>query len=148
MQRSYGYVNGYTCERCWHQTVTIDRDEGVTPFLIRCTSPGPCRGMAKSAFYRVPTELGVLATHEWYRPSVAEQRSLDAAELDHVARGGLLMRAIDPANRPEVRSAPAPPSPVSANYDQAAADELRAQRALRKAEAWARRQPKGASDGG
>lgn len=30
-----GRENVYTCRKCGAYTTTIDRDEGVTPFLIR-----------------------------------------------------------------------------------------------------------------
>ena len=55
--------NTYICGRCGHRTVTVNRNGGMTPFLIGCTG-GECTGHATSSFYsdrcqdRTPT-------HEW-----------------------------------------------------------------------------------
>lgn len=81
--------NVYVCEVCRSCTPTIDRDSGVTPFAIRC--PG-CGGSATSSFYRVPQTIRPFL--EWYRPHERERRRLDAITLDHVRRGGLLLRPI------------------------------------------------------
>ncbi|MDO8476746.1 MAG: hypothetical protein Q7W02_11280 [Candidatus Rokubacteria bacterium] len=35
-----GKVNVYVCPKCGRGTVTIDRDEGTTPFLLRCRASG------------------------------------------------------------------------------------------------------------
>src|SRR3974377_965449 len=32
--------NVYTCRKCGGHTVTVDRDEGVTPFMIGCRESG------------------------------------------------------------------------------------------------------------
>lgn len=72
---------------CGRQTVTIDREPGVTPFIIGCPD---CGGEAQSSMYRVPANLD--PTHEWYRPDSLD--GLKPGERDHVERGGLLLRPI------------------------------------------------------
>lgn len=88
-----GRVNFYRCERDFaHMTVTIDREPGVTPFMIRCPHCEE-KNFAQSAGYRVATTLE--PTHEWYRPdSFGELRDQPWA-LDHVKMGGLLLRKIE-----------------------------------------------------
>ena len=91
---SKGKINAYTCETCARKTVTIDRDEGVTPFMIDCSY---CAGIAQSAFYRVPQNL--TPTHEWYKPDEAELNKMKIhSELkqtvEHIERGGLVKHKI------------------------------------------------------
>jgi hypothetical protein len=78
---------------CDVPTVTVDIDEGVTPFMIGCTQPG-CGGHAFSTFYpKTPRpSFYPQPSHEWYKPDARELGKLSAGERDHVARGGLLMR--------------------------------------------------------
>jgi hypothetical protein len=96
--------NVYVCEKCGGFTVTIDVDEGVTPFMIRCRAkdvvgndailPG-CKGNAVSSFYPEgprPSHIQEPAW-EWYAPSSTEFESLDSATKDHVYSGGLILRA-------------------------------------------------------
>src|SRR4051812_6698473 len=59
-----GQKNVYVCQTCGHNTVTIDRDDGTTPFLTGCTKDG-CKGTAQSRCYQVLEPL--VPTHEWYR---------------------------------------------------------------------------------
>lgn len=92
MPEPRGGVNGYACRRCAYVTITINRDEGVTPFSITCTRPG-CGGPAYSMFYPPEEVIGSEAvTHEWYRPSLRWARRKGAAMLEHVKRGGLVLR--------------------------------------------------------
>ncbi|OYX62712.1 MAG: hypothetical protein B7Y88_13745 [Sphingomonadales bacterium 32-64-17] len=79
--------NAYECEECGSWICTIDREQGVTPFMVGC---GSCGAMAKSKFYRVSELLA--ETHEWYRPETLE--GLSDWSADHVRRGGLLLRRI------------------------------------------------------
>ena len=94
-----GKKNVYTCKQN-HRTVTIDRDDGTTPFMIQCLfgpegSAPVCKSMAESSFYRCDQSL--VATHEWYKPSAEEMsREKRPAILQHVAMGGLLLRRIVP----------------------------------------------------
>jgi len=98
-----GNTNVYVCDKCGGYTVTIDRDEGTTPFMIGCRASGgltrTCRGMAQSSFYRQRFPHGP-PEWEWYKPDSAEiHRMKNRAELQHVAMGGLLLRPI--AGAPE-----------------------------------------------
>ena len=87
-----GKKNIYTCKACRHRTVTVDLDDGVTPFMIECTK---CEGPAHSSGYNFPSWMGLDPTHEWYMPDEAEQATLDPETLEgHVKRGGLLLREI------------------------------------------------------
>lgn len=89
-----GKKNIYTCPM-EHQTITIDKDEGVTPFMIGCKHPG-CSLPAQSAFYRVDPITSGPATHEWYKPDIVEIKTLEGKDqiLGHIRQGGLLLREI------------------------------------------------------
>lgn len=79
--------NAYECEDCGSYIVTVDREPGVTPFMVGC---GNCGAMAKSKFYRVQAYLE--PTHEWYRPETLA--GLKGGVREHVENGGLLLRQI------------------------------------------------------
>lgn len=97
-----GMKNVYKCN-AGHLTVTIDRDEGTTPFAIACPKcpKKPTLGVdsddyfAKSAFYQCGQHLQ--AEYEWYKPGKEEIKKLGKWEKEHVKKGGLIMRKI---NRP------------------------------------------------
>ena len=92
-----GRENVYTCPKCGGYTVTVDVDDGVTPFLLNCRASGEegkCDGKATSAFYpksprppRIPPPAW-----EWYAPSAEETAKLSPGMRDHVEQGGLLIR--------------------------------------------------------
>ena len=87
-----GRKNIYTCETCGGHVVTVDRDEGVTPFAIQCRSaPIGCPGTMYSSMYRV-FDQRMRASWEWYRPSAVEV--LSDGERQHVKNGGLLLRRV------------------------------------------------------
>lgn len=87
-----GKKNHYRCRDCHFQIVTIDREPGVTPFLIKCDN---CGGEAQSSGYRnVPAFIAV--THEWYRPDTFD--GLSGAVIDHIKNGGLIKRPIAPGD--------------------------------------------------
>ena len=88
MSNFFRRKNVYTCPR-GHRTVTVDSAVGVTPFMIGCKAADCCE-MAQSSMYRVGPDL--VASHEWYVPSVEEFASLDDATREHCKRGGLLLR--------------------------------------------------------
>lgn len=102
-----GAENVYTCRKCKAQLVTIDRDEGVTPFMMRCGSynPNGCGGDMTSAFYpKGPRPSHIPApTHEWYAPDEQERKRYrkQPGMLDHINNGGLLIRAILPPATPQ-----------------------------------------------
>lgn len=79
--------NAYECENCKSYIVTVDREPGVTPFMVSC---GNCNSSATSKFYLVHPSL--TPTHEWYRPETLDD--LSGWSRDHVEKGGLLLRQI------------------------------------------------------
>jgi hypothetical protein len=89
--------NVYTCQKCGGFTVTVDVDEGVTPFMLRCRASGregDCDGTAYSAMYPEgprPKHIPPPAW-EWFKPTGSEYRKLSAAMKEHVDRGGLDIR--------------------------------------------------------
>lgn len=99
MSEDAGKKNLYTCQTCRGQIVTVNRDAGTTPFMIDCEAPNPgtwqaCRGVMYSNFY--PAGLEALApSHEWYRPtSAGERKKIPRGAEEHIAKGGLLLRAL------------------------------------------------------
>lgn len=84
-----GKKNIYTCTDCGAHIVTVDRDRGVTPLTIGCQA---CGGTMRSSMYRV-FDQAMRASHEWYKPPVIQL--LSPGELEHVKRGGLLLRRIE-----------------------------------------------------
>lgn len=93
-RRSFkGRKNAYTCGSCGCVTVTIDRDAGVTPFMIKCRRPdGGCSGMAQSAMYRIDQNLA--PAFEWYAPDSHERAAAPPAAQEHYRMGGLALRPI------------------------------------------------------
>ena len=86
--------NIYVCQKCSEHIVTVDRDNGVTPFMIRCEATSGCDGFMKSSMYRV-FDQEMKASHEWYLPTAAEIAGLSDWEREHVRNGGLLLRKAD-----------------------------------------------------
>ena len=86
--------NIYTCAKCGGKIVTIDRDNGTTPFMILCRASLDCNGMMQSSLYHCPPSS--TPTHEWYRPKRKEIRGLYPEVMEHIRKGGLLLRKIDP----------------------------------------------------
>lgn len=107
---SVGEKNAYFCDDCHGYIVTVDRDEGVTPMFLACRVKGEptdpendCEGTSRSMMYPgepwpeedglghpIPTE----PTWEWYTPEAEEILTLDVESVDHVRKGGLLLRQI------------------------------------------------------
>lgn len=89
--------NVYTCQKCGGMTVTVDIDEGVTPFMLNCRASGKegdCDGGAYSAFYPEgprPAHIPSPAW-EWYKPDVLELANTSHEMRDHANRGGLFIR--------------------------------------------------------
>lgn len=98
--------NVYVCQKCRGHTVTVDRHEGVTPFMIECRVGGMkpdlerCDGMMHSRFYRDPLAYLSVPEWEWFRPTDAEldeyvkhiDPRAEVGTRKHVAMGGLLLR--------------------------------------------------------
>lgn len=79
-------LNRYTCQSCGGSIITIDRDEGTTPFMLGCRAKPGCKGMMQSSFYRgVEGE----ATFEWRKPTLEEHRKSSRAMQQHFEMGGL-----------------------------------------------------------
>src|SRR3954452_18392660 len=114
--------NAYFCDTCNHYIVTIDVDEGVTPMFLACRYLGDprdpkntCEGTSHSMMY--PEEpwpefdpagrpIPTTPTWEWYKPDRDEmillrreaKRTMVTREIvDHVDKGGLLLRPISGA---------------------------------------------------
>lgn len=91
---SKGKLNAYICKTCKGKTVTIDIDDGVTPFMLNCRATEGCKSWAQSQCYDVdPLEVGKPA-FEWYQPSLAEIKKSSPGMIDHAAQGGLFIRPI------------------------------------------------------
>lgn len=80
-------LNRYTCTSCEGHIVTIDRDDGTTPFMLRCRATDGCNGMMQSSFYRVPPYA--VPTFEWRKPTYTEFRKSSKAMQQHFEMGGL-----------------------------------------------------------
>jgi hypothetical protein len=87
-----GKKNIYTCDACKGHVVTVDRDHGVTPFMIECKATAFCKGMMKSSMYRV-FDQDMRAGFEWSRPTAPE--IVKPHLQSHVDQGGLLLRKLD-----------------------------------------------------
>jgi hypothetical protein len=85
--------NKYTCDECKGSIITIDREEGVTPYALACRATDGCQGTMTSAFYLCDQNL--IPGWEWYKP--ANLKGLNAGTREHVEHGGLLLQRI-PAN--------------------------------------------------
>jgi hypothetical protein len=96
-------LNAYRCDDCGRYTVTIDRDEGVTPMFLGCRADGTedyaCGGRAVSLGYpKGPRPSWAVPAWEWYKPDAAELARMSPEMRDHVQRGGLALRKIERAS--------------------------------------------------
>ena len=110
--------NVYTCQKCGRYTVTVDVDEGVTPFMIQCRAqdgpPRRCTGMAHSNFYPKGPRPKHIGPPQWefYKPTDAELRVKYKGDLleqmrEHVSKGGLDLRRRT-KKTPVMHAAPSP----------------------------------------
>ena len=93
-RRKYGRKNIYTCRKCGGVTITLDIDEGITPFLILCRASGQegdCDGLAESSMYQVQIDTPP-ALWEWFKPEGQDYLNLSKAMRAHVDNGGLDIR--------------------------------------------------------
>ena len=96
MSEKANKINVYTCEQCGHEHVTVNAVDGVTPFMIRCRDTIACqKGECYSAMYRC--DQNRRPSWEWYRPDEAELEDATWDVIEHVRRGGLMIRRIDAA---------------------------------------------------
>ncbi len=86
-------LNIYTCDLCFEHIVTVDSVEGTTPFQTNCKATEGCKGSMQSSFYRV-FDVRMKPSHEWYKPDAEECVVLHRYALEHVSKGGLLLRKI------------------------------------------------------
>lgn len=86
--------NVYVCQTCRKKIVTIDIDEGVTPFMIDCKATKECNGTMYSSFYSVDQLLE--PEFEWYKPTSFDHYPEEYREnmIKHVEDGGLDIRKI------------------------------------------------------
>jgi hypothetical protein len=90
-------LNRYTCQTCSGYIITVDREEGVTPFALECRATKDCQGDMYSSFYR---DVHGVPTYEWRKPMPAEYARMSPAMRDHVDKGGLDIYPIEqPAQR-------------------------------------------------
>lgn len=96
-------LNIYICQACGGHIVTKDVVDGVTPFMLQCKCTSECTGHMHSSMYRVFDPEGKLKwDHEWYRPVIMNP-SWGPATIDHINRGGLMLRRrIDNVGRTDV----------------------------------------------
>jgi hypothetical protein len=94
-----GQYNAYICQKCDKGFLTLDVDPGVTPFMIQCLATEGCNGMAHSQMYPEgdpPADLGEPIIY-WVKPTDTEFAKLPPLLVEHVEKGGLLMKATDAA---------------------------------------------------
>lgn len=84
-----GKINVYVCPN-GHQTITIDIDEGTTPFMMGCRHED-CKQMARSSMYNDAVQ-SLTPEWEWYKPKNIKR--VPKNFRDHVSMGGLLIRNI------------------------------------------------------
>lgn len=81
-------LNRYCCQRCNKNIITVDRGEGVTPFMLPCMRTKSCPGPMTSRFYKVEPVWGP-PTYEWRKPTKKEYKKMSRAMKEHVDMGGL-----------------------------------------------------------
>lgn len=90
-------LNKYTCKSCGGSIITVDRDEGVTPFMLGCRADPKCKGDMYSSFYR---EVHGEPTFEWRKPTLTEFRKSSRAMQQHFEDGGLDIHPIKTTTKP------------------------------------------------
>ena len=93
-----GQRNRYTCRDCGQTIVTVDTDEGVTPFLLGCRTTEGCKGLMQSSMYRGVTDV---PTFEWRKPTPVELIKASRGMRDHFSQGGLDIYPLAAPNHPE-----------------------------------------------
>lgn len=93
-----GKKNRYICTCCNCTIVTVDIDEGTTPYLLLCHATPGCPGMMLSQWYQGAESLE--PSWEFYRPSPEEYIQLPMSYKAHVENGGLLLRKIGETTDP------------------------------------------------
>lgn len=97
-----GQMNTYTCESCRGVISTVDLDDGVTPFMIRCNISDGCKGLMKSGMYRTrPSDPP--AEWEWFKPT--DLSSYSESMKEHIMAGGLVLRHFRDHSLAEIKDA-------------------------------------------
>jgi hypothetical protein len=89
-----GQRNIYVCDSCHGHIVTVDLEDGTTPFAIPCKATLKCTGMMKSSMYRV-YDQSMAADHEWFKPTEKEVRKMSLSSQEHWRLGGLFLRRVE-----------------------------------------------------
>lgn len=98
-----GKKNRYVCDTCGRSIITINRDEGTTPFQICCCESGTqCPGGMSSALCRLADDPK--PTHQWIRPTEAQiGKQCRDLGFDHIpvsfsnfyGQGGLMLMPLE-----------------------------------------------------
>jgi hypothetical protein len=121
-----GRINGWLCDgrggrpgipTCGRITYAINVHHGVTPMFLACRAEGvepneaECKGMGTSLMYPEndpPAHVLDAVAWEWYKPDAVEMKRLRKRErqgkdnsgtVEHVEKGGLLLRPLTDAGR-------------------------------------------------
>ena len=86
-----GEKNTYVCMTCRKTIVTIDVDEGVTPFTLKCLATEGCHGIMYSSLYANQAVVQT-PTHEWFMPKSFKGYSREM--IEHFQKGGLDIRPV------------------------------------------------------
>lgn len=86
-----GQKNNYKCQKCNGAIVTVDVDDGVTPFAIDCRATEDCDGLMYSSFYS--NQQSLPAQYEWFKPENFDGYAPDMQE--HFRKGGLDIRPVE-----------------------------------------------------
>lgn len=99
MPEKAGMVNQYDCDTCHDHIITKTIHDGTTPFMLECYATAGCKGIMRSRFYRVPQDFP--HTHEWFVPDLENPnvRRKYAHWLEHVKKGGLVIREVSMSNK-------------------------------------------------
>lgn len=90
-----GKKNVYLCRACGHGFVSLDVDEGTTPFMMPCLECGKME--ATSCFYNIPQEIlkDMKPAVEFYHPTSEEYATLNIYKKNHVDTFRLISRRTD-----------------------------------------------------
>jgi hypothetical protein len=93
-RKEKGYkVNCYICDTCGKSIVTVEYDDGVTPFFLGCNRVslfGDCNGLCRASMYSNPQNL--IPTALWYRKK--DDEPMNPGERQHHENGGLFFREL------------------------------------------------------
>lgn len=82
-----GEYNLYECNKCNNYKVTLYKDKGVTPFIMRCKCGGDMMH-TKSSKQAPPSYVKV---YNWVRPNLEQTMSLSEGMRNHILNGGLIL---------------------------------------------------------